>query len=63
MLAGDVVFYPWHNAYVKYIVKHIDGDEIIAIEVKSHKLNWLNVADVLDYEQFKLKYNNEIIYE
>lgn len=63
MHRGDLVFSPFENGYIKYIVINSDGDDLIVKTYKSNVLDWKLKEDVLTLDEFDSVYNNELIYE
>ena len=52
MHIGDIVFLPFEGQYIKYKVKKIVGDEILVVSFKDNSLNWLNISDVINLEEY-----------
>ena len=63
MYVGDIVFLPVEGGYIKYIIKKKVDNEILVKTYKSRMLNWLDVSQVLTFDDFINIYKNEEIFE
>ena len=63
MQVGDIIFYPTREGYIKYIIKKIIDDDLFVTSYKSKQLNWLNISDVITFDDFIKIYKNEEIFE
>lgn len=63
MLAGEIVYFPYKDGFVRYKIRKIMDDDLLVLTYKSNISNCVPISEVLTTEQFAKTYKNEIIYE
>ncbi len=63
MQVGDIVFYPTKEGYIKYIIKKIIGNDLFVTSYKSKQLNWLDISDIITFDDFTKIYKNEEVFD
>lgn len=60
---NEIVYIPFYNGYIRYKIKKVFDDSVLALTYKSGVANWLMINELMDTDTFTKIYNNEPIYE
>jgi hypothetical protein len=63
MFVGQIIYYPYKNGYIRYIIRKIFDDSLLVMTYKSDVSNCIPKDEILTTDEFSKVYHNEKIYE